>query len=559
MAKKKRSKSVAPPNPARGSAPPPDPTEERDEGRTTLTDELPIEELPVEALEFEELTPTDVERPSEPKISLPPPPPSCRILAIGGAKGGVGKSVFAANLAIYLASIGRRVVVVDADRHGANLHTLVGGPSIPQVGVHPTAIPQLELRVTGLDEGLTARRAPTSLGALYAELRAKDADYAVVDLGGLDTRRALDAFLDADITVFITMPEPTSLANTYRFLSRAFVRSFARSLGASEARRTLMAYVRRLGSAPTPLDLWRALDDDGDPLADALRAHIDAFHPSVVLNKTRLRADLEVGDALRTVIRRKLGLTIEYLGHIEHDDTVWSAVREQKLLLIESPGTKAAKNVEKIARRILGLESGKLRPSRYAVPPESHHDLLEVERGATDEDIRRAYKRAREIYAPDALVSYSLFTPEALDHVRARLDEAYDVLLDPSRRRPYELSIFPPSPDYDEQPIDVAFELEPLPAPPEITPDTDFTGAILRAMRHSLGIRLEDVASKTKIGVNHLSAIESDDFAALPAAVYVRGFVTEMAKALGLDASQVARTYVRRYRRYLDEREAVRR
>jgi flagellar biosynthesis protein FlhG len=352
------------------------------------------------------------------------------------------------------------------------------------------------------------------------------------------------------------VPEPTSLANTYRFLARAFLRSLAHGLGGPD-RRTLVTFARRLGGAPAPLDLWRALEDDGHPLADRVRDHMESFQPMLVLNQTRLRADLEVGDALKTVVRRRFGLTVEYLGHVEHDDTVWSAVRARKLLLIESPGTKAAKNVEKVARRILGLESGKVKRTQRTVPPESHHDLLEVERGATDEEVRRAYKRAKDVYAADALVGYSLFTPDELDHVRARLDEAFDVLLDPSRRRPYELSVFPPSPEHEEPQRARESEHDPLPPAPEITPDTDFTGAILRAVRHSKGIRLEDVSARTKIGLNYLSAIENDDFGALPAAVYVRGFVNELAKILRLDATQVARTYVRRYRRYLEERQGA--
>ncbi|MBX7193813.1 MAG: helix-turn-helix domain-containing protein, partial [Sandaracinaceae bacterium] len=347
-----------------------------------------------------------------------------------------------------------------------------------------------------------------------------------------------------------------ALSNTYRLLSRAFARSLAPTLGAAD-RRTLVTFSRRLGGSPAPLDLWRALEDDGHPLADRVRDHMESFRPAIVLNQTRLRADLEVGDALKTVVRRRLGLTVEYLGHVEHDDTVWSAVRARKLLLIESPGTKAAKNVEKIARRLLGIESGKVKLALRTVPPESHHDLLEVERGATDEEVRRAYKRAKEIYADDALVGYSLFTPAELEHVRARLDEAFDVLLDPSRRRPYELSVFPPSPEHEEPRRERETDLDPLPPAPDITPDTDFTGAILRAVRHSKGIRLEDVSARTKIGLNYLSAIESDDFGSLPAAVYVRGFVNELAKILRLDATQVARTYVRRYRRYLDERRGV--
>jgi flagellar biosynthesis protein FlhG len=282
---------------------------------------------------------------------------------------------------------------------------------------------------------------------------------------------------------------------------------------------------------------------------------MEAFHPPVVLNQTRLRADLELGAAIRTAARRRLGLAIEYLGHVEYDDTVWSCVRSRKLLLVESPGTKASKNIEKIARRLLAFESGKRRGWVRTVPPESHHDLLEVERGATDEEIRRAYKRAKDIYEPGAVAAHGLFSPAELAALSARLDEAYDVLLDPARRRPYELSIFPPEPT---QAVEAPARPEgdgPLPAPPEITPDTDFTGSILRQVRESQGLRLEDISQRTKVGQPYLSAIETEDFGTLPAAVYVRGFVAEMAKVLKLDAAQVARTYVRRYKRYLEERQ----
>ncbi len=613
MSKKKRGKSVAPPAPPKGqdeavvrshappSPPPRPPTRptERAQREDELRDEdlVPegdaLDDAPTQIVSLDALVrareerapvlpePTPASPRREPEASIPaaptaapdagpgepsqtmsePPPPGpprpCRILAIGGPKGGVGKSVFAANVAIYLASIGRRVLVVDADRGGANLHTLVGGPATPGPGTHETAVPGLKLVVTGFDEGLTGRRAPSSPRTLFSELKARDADYAVVDLGSLTSRAAIDAFLAADATAFVTLPEPTALANSYRFLSRAFLRTLLVEPGHGEDRRTLIGFARKLGGAPAPLDLWRALEDDGDPLADRVRARMESFRPAVVLNQTRLRADLEVGDAMKTVIRRRFGLTIEYLGHIEHDDTVWSAVRARKLLLIESPGTKAAKNVEKIARRILGIESGKVKVAQRTVPPESHHDLLEVERGATDEEVRRAYKRARDIYAADALVCYSLFEPKELEHVRTRLDEAFDVLLDPARRRPYELSVFPASPEHEEPRAARESEHDPLPAAPEITPDTDFTGSLLRAVRQSKGIRLEEVSAKTKIGLNYLSAIESDDFASLPAAVYVRGFVSELAKILRLDSTQVSRTYVRRYRRYLEERQGA--
>lgn len=485
--------------------------------------------------------------------------PAC-VVAVGGAKGGAGTSVIAANLALYLASIGRRVVLVDADPAGANLHTLVGAPSPARPGAAPGPLLALETQVqglrllwAGLDEGLAGRRGG-GRRSLREAISSATADYVVIDLGALVTRAAIDAFLGAELGVVVTLPEPTALETTYRFVRRAFLRYLRRSVEDPAVRASLMRRARELGGSPPPLDLWRSLEEDGDPLAELVRHRMESFHPALVINQTRLRADLELGDQVRSAARRRLGVTIEYLGHVEHDDTVWSCVRARRLLLIESPGTKASKNVEKIARRLLALQTGKRRPPVRTVPPESHHDLLEVERGATDEEVRRAFKRAREIYASDALACYSLFEPNELDVLRARLEEAYDVLLDPVRRKPYELSVFPPSPTDEEPTMPRPALNEPLPPAPELTPDTDYTGPLLRAVRESQGVSLRDVSSRTKVGLPYLEAIESDDFAALPAPVYVRGFVTEIAKTLKLDASQVARTYVRRLRRFLEER-----
>ncbi|MBK7156411.1 MAG: hypothetical protein IPH72_32345 [Sandaracinaceae bacterium] len=198
------------------------------------------------------------------------------------------------------------------------------------------------------------------------------------------------------------------------------------------------------------------------------------FEMHLVVNQTRLRADLEPGDRMRSAASRRLGLAINYLGYIDYDDTVWSCMRQCRALLAESPGTKASKSIEKIARRMLAIDAGKAqRHPRVAVPPDSHHDLLEVERGATDEEVRRAFKRAKEVYADDALCRHGLFDDAGLKAVRGRLEEAYDVLLDPPRRRPRAVHL--PGRGGEGRPHPPLRE-ELLPPAPVITPDTEFRG-----------------------------------------------------------------------------------
>ena len=49
-----------------------------------------------------------------------------KIIAIGGAKGGIGKSMFAANLGVMLTNMGYKTAVIDLDLGGTNLHLYLG-------------------------------------------------------------------------------------------------------------------------------------------------------------------------------------------------------------------------------------------------------------------------------------------------------------------------------------------------------------------------------------------------------------------------------------------------
>jgi flagellar biosynthesis protein FlhG len=278
-----------------------------------------------------------------------------------------------------------------------------------------------------------------------------------------------------------------------------------------------------------------------------------------IVNQARLRADLELGDQITVAVRRRYGIALKYLGYVEHDDAVRACSRKRRPLLLESPGSRASRNIEKIARRLFSSQEGRRDRSPWReVPPSSHHDVLEVERGGTDEEIRRAYKRMCAVFDPENLVTFGLFDEEGLEVARARIDEAYDVLLDPARRRPYEISVFPEALETKAKAQEEEIPSGELPPAPSITPDTEFGGALLRAVRESQGTSLDQISERTKVGTNYLRCIEEEEFEKLPASVYVRGFVTEFAKCLRLDPEQVSQSYLRRYKaRTEDQGESV--
>ncbi len=495
-----------------------------------------------------------------------------RVIAVGAGRGGVGKSLVAVNLAVYLAQLGKLVVLVDADAGGSNLHAHFGlraantepdlseGPAALQRALVATSVPGLSLLPAAHDavtKGFSLR-AGRKIRWLAA-VRSLPAEYVVIDVGSGHGDPALDLMLAADIPIAVTVPEPPAIETTYRFLRVAFRRRLRRALMRDKLRSSLVERaLAEMGTLPAPIDLVHKLLKVERALAEIAWGEAQAMRIQLVVNETRVRTDAELGAWMSGLVSRHYGVALDELGHIEQDDTVWLTVRRNKPLLVDSPASKSARNVERIARRVLALATSKgtERPLVHGVPIDEPtlYAVLGVTRAASDEEIRRAYKTQREIYATGGLATVSLLDARQLTAAQRKLDEAYDTLLDAVRRRAYDLSTFP-----DPEPLALsARTTRPALAAEqimlqddlqrEIGPDTEFTGALLRKVRESQGFELADVSAKTRIGRAYLQAIEDERFAELPALVYTRGFLVEFAKYLRLDPIQVHKTYLRRMR-----------
>ncbi len=173
------------------------------------------------------------------------------------------------------------------------------------------------------------------------------------------------------------------------------------------------------------------------------------------------------------------------------------------------------------------------------------YDVLGLEPGASREQIERAYRFSMEMYGQDALATYSLLEPAEIEAERARIQEAYAVLADPERRRQYDDGHGFASPEASVVPFPTLGATE---AEEAELPDV-LSGADLRRLRESRGVSLRQIASVTKIGTRFLEYIEEDRFALLPAPVYLRGFLKEYARTIGLDREGVARAYMSRMHR----------
>ncbi|HEY1955539.1 MAG TPA: helix-turn-helix domain-containing protein [Polyangiaceae bacterium] len=510
--------------------------------------------------------------PDESLESLDEPEKPRKVIAVGAGRGGVGKGLVAANIAIYFAQLGKTVVLVDADASGTNLHAQFDLPAARteasldelEKALVPTSVPGLSLLPAAHD----AAYGPSLLRAgrkarWLSRLRAIPADYLVIDAGPGTGNFSVDLMLGADVPIAVTAPEPASVETTYRFIRAAYKRRLRRALLRDKFRMHLFERaLADLEALPAPLDLVRVLAKMDRTLAGLAWAEARKSRLYLVVNQTRMRGDMELGGWMSMLASRHYGIAIDELGHVEHDDTVWLSMRRRRPLLIDSPTCKAARNLERIGRRVVALLAAKSIDARAPAPDEppagapTLYEVLGVTRTASDEEVRRAYKAQREVYATGSIATSSLLDPDQLRVAQARLEEAYDTLLDAMRRRAYDLSTFPessaPSPNVAaRKPARAAAAEQDLlraELAREIGPDTEFSGATLRKVREAQGVELAEISERTKIGRLHLAALEDETWEALPAEVYVRGFLVELAKFLRLDPAQVQRTYLRRMR-----------
>ena len=304
-----------------------------------------------------------------PRAPAPAKTAARRVVAVGGGKGGIGKSLVSANLGIALAQRGAKVALVDADLGGANLHTCLGidQPAVSMSDFISHRIGRLEdvmveTGVAGLGliagalDGLDAANPKhTQKSRLLRHVRALDVDYVILDLGAGTSLNVLDFFLCADVGLVVLLPEPTSIENAYRFIKAAFFRRMQglSDPGLADALSAVLS--GRDPMARTPWELAARLREHNPQAATQLEVSLAGFHPWLVVNQARTRADHDMGPTVAAAWKKFFGLELGYLGAVAHDDTVWQAVRARRSLLSAAPDSAAASGLLRVAENLLAL------------------------------------------------------------------------------------------------------------------------------------------------------------------------------------------------------------
>ena len=290
------------------------------------------------------------------------------ILTIGGGKGGSGKSFITANMGITLSELGARVILIDADLGGANLHTFLGisRPALSlsdfikkrvshlQEVLVPTNIPNLQL-LTGAQDLFNAADVNTlQRQKILKSIRGLEGDYLLVDLGAGNSISVLDFFLMSDGGILVVTPEPTSIENAFRFLKSAFYRRLRQSIPSRSVKELIdraMDFKNEMG-IQNPYDLIDAVRTIDEEAAGVLVKEINAFQPNLILNQVWAKQDVEIGFSIRSACKKYFGIRLHYLGYILYDPEVSYSIRRRRPLVLENAQSKAAKCIKEIASKL---------------------------------------------------------------------------------------------------------------------------------------------------------------------------------------------------------------
>ncbi|MCP4602024.1 MAG: P-loop NTPase [Proteobacteria bacterium] len=499
-----------------------------------------------------------------------------RIIAIGAGQGGVGTSMIATNIAVFLAQIGKSVCIIDANLTDAGLHSWLGMPrpiwtitDILKGRIDSIEDALASTPVTGLSvlAGAVDLFGGLSLSledheCLLNQIRRLETDFVLIDLPPGLHPLALDLFSEADVKVAVTVATPDAVESTYRFIEATYLAKLRKSQLIDESTRELLERLGiRPGRPPTAREIISKISQIGSPGVEEAGQLAAIFHPQLVINKVRSKADGGLGEAMVAAAARWIGIVPRLLGSVEWDDNVWLSIRRGIPLLIDFPQSRACRGLERIVRCLLSQDFRELfAPARVPPPVDDQnlYELLEIYPGASEEEVRRGLKQVRDYFGADGLAVRGACTEKEREDYQWRAEAAHETLIDRSKRREYDREAFPDGfPSHKERFPDgrrsitdrVRSPHDSLPKV-ELRDDQMVNGAFLGEIRRQRGIELEDISNRAKISIAYLKAVEEERFDDLPETVYVRGFVTEYARYLKINPTRAVADFMATYDSY---------
>lgn len=292
------------------------------------------------------------------------------ILPVASGKGGVGKTVFVANLGISLARQGKTVLLIDLDLGGSNLHTCLGmtnrqegignyiykADSSLESLIVATQWPQLYF-ISG-DSLLpgTANLNYFTKKKIIRQMNDLIADFVIIDLGAGSAYNTLDFFLVSTKGLLVATPETTSILNAYSFIKSALFRLLYRSFPPKSAERECIYdfITDRIEGTDTSFGtLIQRISTISEESGKYAQKQLSSLYPRIILNMGRSSQDIVLGSKLREIVGNNLNVDVEYIGFIGYEDMVRRSILERTPTIINYPDSPFVKQINQIAGKLI--------------------------------------------------------------------------------------------------------------------------------------------------------------------------------------------------------------
>ncbi|MBP5252116.1 MAG: AAA family ATPase [Treponema sp.] len=330
-----------------------------------------------------------------------------QIIPVASGKGGVGKSLLSANLAIALGQAGKKVLLVDLDLGASNLHLVIGQQS-PKVGVGTFLAGQSKFEdliiktdyenvdfIAGDSEipGLTSLRV-SQKNELIRCFNDADYDYLVLDLGAGTHLTILDMFLLSPQGIVVTAPTVTATLNGYLFLKNIVFRMMYNTFKRNS---TGFAYLESLKKDSSSLQrlyipkLIEILEKEDPEGTELFKQRMAEFRPRLVLNMIDDPSDADRAQKIRRSCQQYLGLDIEHLGVIYRDSLQDKALASRLPVIIYKPQSILSQAVYRIAEKIIKGETLSFDKDYDLTEASDTSFAVATEEASDDFDQRMAY------------------------------------------------------------------------------------------------------------------------------------------------------------------------
>ncbi|MGP1576906.1 MAG: AAA family ATPase [Treponema sp.] len=345
-----------------------------------------------------------------------------QIIPIASGKGGVGKSLLSANLAIALGQAGKKVLIVDLDLGASNLHLVLGQQAnTHSIGTFLSGNSNFEDIIIGTNytnvrfipgdseiPGFAALKAADK-NNLTRNLLRVDADYLILDLGAGTHLGILDFFLLSPQGIIVTAPSVTATLNAYLFLKNIVFRMLYSAFRRRSPGYTYLEKLKTDSSSMQRMYIPHMITElkKIDPAnTEIFLRDLQLFKPRLIMNMLDDPKDADKALKIRRSCKEYLNINLEHLGVIYRDNIQDTALASRLPAIVYKPQAMVSQAIYRISDKILQSET-----ESFATQTE-YEDYMEESFYAAGEeaeaDFRSKLEYVKELMNSDVLTMHDL-------------------------------------------------------------------------------------------------------------------------------------------------------